>query len=104
MITKVNEQNRIEINKGIIKNFRYLVMDANGICVLKKFIAENKSDFIKQLVFEEVKKHYIDIIRDPYGNYIIQFIIDVRIKLIFKVFKFLNVLKCLIKKGMASRN
>lgn len=52
-------------------------MNPNGICVLKKFISENKSERIKNAIFEAIKKDCYEIIRNPFGNYIVQFIIDV---------------------------
>jgi hypothetical protein len=54
-----------------------LVKDANGICVLKKFIENNKSDIIKNEIYREAKKEIYSIIKNPFGNYILQMLVDV---------------------------
>ncbi len=76
-IIKVNEEKRQEINYILLENFRTFVKDANGICVLKKFISSNKSEIIKVEIYTEIKKDIFETIKNPYGNYIIQMIIDV---------------------------
>ena len=51
-------------------------MDANGICVIKKLISENKSNIIKVDILKKIMEDCNEIIRNPFGNYIVQFIID----------------------------
>jgi len=60
-----------------LENFDIFVKDANGICVLKKFISMNKSEKIKTEIYNEIRKDLFEIIKNPFGNYIVQMIIDV---------------------------
>merc|ERR1711957_778491 len=105
IITKVNEENRKEIHGAIIKNFKNLIINPNGICVLKKFILANKSLVIKKEIFEEIKKDCFEIIRNPFGNYIIQFVIDEWQEIYCKdIFYFvMNNLKDLIVEKFSSK-
>ena len=69
----------MEINYIILENFRIFVKDANGICVIKKFISTNKSEEIKANIYNEIKNDFFEIIKNPFGNYIVQMIIEVKI-------------------------
>ena len=76
MISIINETRRNEINIIIINNIKILSLDVNGICLVKKFIeytyiTENKDKIIKTLT-----DNCIEISQSPYGNYVIQFIIE----------------------------
>jgi hypothetical protein len=51
-------------------------MDPNGICVIKKFISINNSNYIKGEILKKIMQDINEIIRNCFGNYIIQFIID----------------------------
>jgi hypothetical protein len=66
------------MNSVILENFKIFVKDANGICILKKFISSNKSDKLKNDIYIEIKKNIFETMKDPFGNYIVQMIIDVR--------------------------
>jgi len=80
-------------------------MNPNGICVLKKFISENKSQILKAEIFEEIKKDCYEIIRNPFGNYIVQYIIDEWQEIYCEdIFYFvLNNLKSLILEKFSSK-
>ena len=71
------------------------MQDANGICVLKKFISNNKSEKIKAEIYMEIKRDLFETMKNPFGNYIVQMIIDVII--------FLFIFYYFILLGMARR-
>ncbi len=44
---------------------------------IKKLINTNKCDKSKNLIFEKIKVNCLEIIQSPFGNYAIQYIIEV---------------------------
>ncbi len=76
IVSCLNEKERGHINKTILENFYRLVFDSNGLCVLKKFINGNQSPEIKQLVIDKIELNALEIVQNPFGNYIIQHIFD----------------------------
>jgi len=76
ILTLVKEESREAINKIILQNFIELVLDQNGICVAKKFVSGNSEQNIRKKILECVSLNGIDIIQNPFGNYIIQYMLD----------------------------
>jgi len=76
ILTLIKEENRENINKILQENFLELVLDQNGICVAKKFVSGNSDCLIRKRILDCVTLNGIDIIQNPFGNYIIQYIID----------------------------
>jgi hypothetical protein len=76
VISCIKEEDRQFINNTITKNFHKLVFDSNGICVLKKFINGNRNPAIKQQFLDQINKNALEIVQNPFGNYIIQHILD----------------------------
>lgn len=81
----MDEEKRQEINNVVLENFMTLVKDANGICVLKKFISTNKSEKIKADIYKEIQRDLFNIMKNPFGNYIVQMIIEVLINYYFNL-------------------
>jgi len=71
-----NEANREYINDFVINNLSKLCMNANGICVVKRFINSSKDNNIRERLLEKFTSNCLVIVQDPYGNYAIQFIIE----------------------------
>jgi len=76
ILTLVKEENRENINKILQDNFLELVLDQNGICVAKKFVSGNCDAVIRKRILDCLTQNGVDIIQNPFGNYIIQYIID----------------------------
>jgi len=76
VVSCIKEQNREQINKIILDNFTKLIFDSNGICVLKKFINGNMSEDVKSLFLAKICESPLEIIQNPFGNYIVQYIIE----------------------------
>jgi hypothetical protein len=53
-----------------------LVYDSNGICVIKKFINGNKNLAMRKLLLDYITTNALEIVQNPFGNYIIQHILD----------------------------
>lgn len=76
IISCFDEKNREYINVKILEDFQNMVLNTNGICVIKKLINFNKDDSIKDIVKKEIMKNCLEIVQNPYGNYLIQFIVS----------------------------
>ena len=74
---KVEESKRPKINSILLENFKELALNANGICVLKKFISTIKSETNKEEIYKKILKDVLEIIKNPFGNYIVQMIVEV---------------------------
>ena len=74
IISIIPKNKREIINDLLIKNFKILVCDMYGVCILKKFIIFSKNIFQKVIFcfFQDFEK----ICEDKYGNYFIQFILE----------------------------
>jgi len=76
ILTLIKVENRENINKILQDNFLELVLDQNGICVAKKFVSSNSDNSIRKRILECVTLNGVEIIQNPFGNYIIQYIVD----------------------------
>jgi pumilio RNA-binding family len=76
IVSCLNENDRQEINYLILQNFQKLVFDSNGICVIKKFINGNENLEIRRSVVEKLKQNALEIVQNPFGNYIVQHVFD----------------------------
>jgi len=72
----IEEKDREQINQILLENIPSLVLDANGICVVKKLINGNKSLDIRKVILSAIEKNCLEIIQNPFGNYIIQHVLD----------------------------
>ena len=69
------ESERQFINNFIINNLIELCIDSNGICIIKEFIYNMKSDNYIKLVISVFEKETKKLTFNQFGNYIIQEII-----------------------------
>ena len=63
------------IYEYIFNNFIILIREKHGVCVLQKSLVEADNDQKKKL-FENIVKNLEIIMKDCYGNYLIQFILS----------------------------
>jgi hypothetical protein len=54
-----------------------LVLDANGICIAKSFIAGNSSVEIRKKTLDAIIANCLEILQNPFGNYVIQEVFEV---------------------------
>ena len=76
MISTIKESNREKINTLVFDNITLLLSDANGVCVVKKFINGNCDFTYRHKLLEYMKLHCIEIIQSSYGNYVVQHVLD----------------------------
>ena len=66
-------QNLIDV---LFNNFNSLCKDSKGICVIKKLVSNIKNKINENKLFDNICKHCIEIAQNPFGNYIIQYILE----------------------------
>ena len=76
IVEELKEPKRDYINQFVIMNFLPLCKDVNGICLIKKFISENKDETITNNILLCLEKDYIEITQDQFGNYAVQHALD----------------------------
>ena len=76
IVEELKEPKRDYINQFVIMNFLPLCKDVNGICLIKKFISENKEEAITKSILLCLEKDYIEITQDQFGNYAVQHAVD----------------------------
>ena len=76
MIVVINEKRRSLINENILKNIKSLCLDANGICLIKKFISNCSNVNNKMRIINCLTENCLEICQSPFGNYVIQFILE----------------------------
>lgn len=57
-------------------NLINLVLDANGVCVIKRFMFGNKNQENRTFLMNIIISNGLEIIQNPFGNYIIQYIFE----------------------------
>jgi hypothetical protein len=77
IISCFEEKDRKYLNDFILENLPKVCMNANGICVIKKFINANRCEEIRTMLLEKFKKECLEIVQDPFGNYAIQYAMEV---------------------------
>jgi hypothetical protein len=75
IIKHLKETERQYINTFILENILDLCIDSNGICVIKEFIYNMKSDYYIKLVLSIFEKETKKLTFNQFGNYIIQEVI-----------------------------
>ena len=76
IISSIKENERQYINNFIYENFVILCKNVNGICIIKKFISENNSIVIMNEVIYLLNENCLEITKDQFGNYAIQYAIE----------------------------
>jgi len=72
LILCLEEPKREYINNKLIEEFHKLVLDQNGICIGKSLISTNVSLTVRKRIIDAIIAHGLEIVQNPYGNYIIQ--------------------------------
>ena len=75
IIKFLKESERQYINNFIVNDMIELCIDSNGICVLKEFIYNIKSDYYIKIVLALLEKETKKLTFHQFGNYIIQEVI-----------------------------
>ena len=78
IINCFNENERQSINTVLLlpHNLNILCQDIKGMCVIKKLIGNTKNENNKKKIIDGICKYFIEIAQSPFGNYIIQFILE----------------------------
>lgn len=76
ILTTISEDQRPDINEVIMNSLPQLFNDSNGICVIKKFINGNKDLTMRNALLNYIQSNCLEIIQSPFGNYVIQHILD----------------------------
>ena len=77
IISIIPDNKRIRLNNIIIENAKELSLNANSVFVLKKFIMTNTIEENKKRLINAIKKHFLLISQNPFGNYVIQYLFEV---------------------------
>lgn len=72
MLHNLNYSLKFNIYKIIINNFLVLVLDMNGVCVIKSLMKITVSLFERELIISHLVKNFFPIAMNTYGNYAIQ--------------------------------
>ena len=67
---------RSYLNEIILRNFKDLCMDPNGICLIKNFIKTNTLVNNKIRINDEISKNFVVLAESPFGNYGIQYLME----------------------------
>lgn len=76
ILSTISEDQRPDINEVIMNSLPQLFNDSNGICVIKKFINANKDLIMRKSLLSYIQSNCLEIIQSPFGNYVIQHILD----------------------------
>lgn len=77
IISIIPDNKRIRLNNIIIENAKELSLNANSVFVLKKFIITNTIEDNKKRLMNAIKKHFLIISQNPFGNYVVQYLLEV---------------------------
>ena len=77
IIAIIPDHKRVRLNNIIIENAKELSLNANSVFVLKKFIITNTIEENKKRLMNAIKKHFLIISQNPFGNYVIQYLLEV---------------------------
>ena len=77
IIINIPDKKRTRLNNSIIENVKEFSLNANSILVLKKFILTNTIEDNKKKIINIIKKYFLVIAQNPFGNYVIQYLFEV---------------------------
>ena len=77
IISIIPDVKRIRLNNLIIDNTKELSLNANSVFILKTFISTCTIDENKKKILNALKKNFMIISHNPFGNYVIQYIFEV---------------------------
>ena len=95
----IEDSKRVELNNIIIKNIFEFSLEPKSIFVLKKFISTTNITANKKRIIEAFSEFCIQISQNPFGNYAIQFLLEMwSVKdcgiLIKQIIRKANILSC----------
>ena len=77
IISNIPENKRNCINKLFLNCIHILSCDMYGVVTLKKFVYYSKNEFMCECIISNLIHHFIKISENPYGNYFVQFILEI---------------------------
>ena len=77
IISIIPDTKRTRLNTVIIDNTKELSLNANSVFILKKFIVTTTIEENKKKIINALRKNFIIISQNPFGNYVIQYIFEV---------------------------
>ena len=77
IISVIPDTKRTRLNNIIIENTKELSLNANSVFILKQFIATITIEENKKRIINSLKKNFLIIAENPFGNYVIQYIFEV---------------------------
>ena len=77
IISNISEEKRLYLNELFLNNILILSCNMYGVVTLKKFIYYSKSILIYNSILFQIFQNFLKISEDPYGNYLIQYILDI---------------------------
>ena len=99
IISVIPDIKRVRLNNIIIDNAKELILNANSVFILKRFMATNTIEENKKRLLNIIKRNFLVIAQNPFGNYAIQYIFEVwPLKdceiIIYEIFDKVNDLSC----------
>ena len=76
IISIIPDKKRIRLNNFIIDNAKELSLNSNSVFVLKKFISTISIEENKNKLIYVLKKSFLIISQNPFGNYVIQYLLE----------------------------
>ena len=77
IISIIPDIKRLRLNNLIIVNAKELSLNANSVFILKTFISTCTIEENKKKILNALKKNFMIISQNPFGNYVIQYILEV---------------------------
>ena len=77
IIANIPDKKRTRLNNIIIENLREFSLNANSVLVLEKLISTNTIEENKKKIINIIKKNFLVIAQNPFGNYVIQYLFEV---------------------------
>jgi hypothetical protein len=71
------ESKREGVNNVVVNNFISLSLNMYGICVLKNFLYSNICPKLRKALVKSLTEYIVDISTNNFGNYVLQFAIQV---------------------------
>ena len=76
LIQHIPETIRAQFDLMFVKLICTFSRNKFGVYAVEKFIRYSKSDIIKKEIFDGIMANFIDLAKNQYGNYVIQFILN----------------------------
>ena len=72
LINNINNPKKYYIIQFCINNFIQLCINLNGSTIIKKFISQINNYQIIKIIIKITEQHYVQIVENQFGNYVIQ--------------------------------